>query len=316
MLARLFVPAMRCTRQVSTSRVAPRMSDQFVMQLRLPGRTTGSLSTGVVPYANDPMVPSCKYFKPRGLDSVHGLRFMLQNEHNYRVSTKGFTLVASPWNEDEHPRDHNGLRIRDYRVACMATKKGYSKKAYHRWRAMRLLRTAASLILPDKGLKRCDYLLIARAPMRFMDRDGLFLDVEHAIVTAETRTKAMWARNGRRQRLRVPDDLIGKEVQQHRAARSKQKEAGTQQRPKILRTTAAEATTGHERPHPQQCVRAAIQEEPPNVRQQEAHDAAKPRRDSHQSSADIDVRSRMESLELSVGANTTPYYEDGGRQHL
>ncbi|KAJ2336841.1 hypothetical protein GGI00_000601 [Coemansia sp. RSA 2681] len=225
------------------------MSDKFVMQLRLPGRTTGSLSTGVVPYANDPMIPSSKYFKPRGLDSVHGLRFMLQNERNYRASTKGFTLVASAWNEDEHPRDHNGLRIRDYRVACMATKKGYSKKAYHRWRAMRLLRTAASLILPDKGMKRCDYLLMARAPMRFMDRDALFLDVENAIIAAETRIRAAWARTGRSSRSRVPDDLTGKTVRQHRSAKSK-KEASAQQRPKILRATAAEAEAiGHERQH-------------------------------------------------------------------
>ncbi|KAJ2894139.1 hypothetical protein GGI21_002606 [Coemansia aciculifera] len=206
------------------------------MQLRLPGRTTGALSTGVVPYANDPMIASNKYFKPRGLDSVHGLRFMLQNEHNYRASTAGFTLVASAWNDDEHPRDHNGLRIRDYRVACMATKKGYSKKAYHRWRAMRLLRTAASLILPDKGMKRCDYLFIARAPMRFMNRDALFLDVESAIVAAETRIRAMWARHGRRCRPRVPDDLIGRAEQPHRQRSSKKTQS--ENRPKILNDTA------------------------------------------------------------------------------
>ncbi|KAJ2336842.1 hypothetical protein GGH95_002238 [Coemansia sp. RSA 1836] len=57
---------------------------------------------------------------------------------------------------------------------------------------------------------------------------------------------------------------------------------------------------------PQQCVRAAIRAEPPDVRQQEALEVAKPRRDSHQaplalgqSDAGVAVRSRMASLELS-----------------
>ncbi|KAJ2698829.1 hypothetical protein H4218_003024 [Coemansia sp. IMI 209128] len=232
MLARLLVPFTRYVRLLSTSRFPQHVSEQFVMQLRLPGRTTGTLSTGVVPYANDPMIPSSKYFKPRGLDSTHGLRFML-GSNNLRSTTQGFTLIASPWNEDEHPRDHNGLRIRDYRVACMATKKGYSKKAYHRWRAMRLLRTAAMLILPDKGLKRCDYVLVARAPMRFMDRDQLFLDVEQAFVDMEARIRAGWARNGRRLRPRVPEDLIGKDLTQQSPTKSKEKPT------KILQTTSS-----------------------------------------------------------------------------
>ncbi|KAJ2387983.1 hypothetical protein GGI05_003919, partial [Coemansia sp. RSA 2603] len=61
----------------------------------------------------------------------------------------------------------------------------YSKKAYHRWRANRLLRTAASLILPDKGLKRCDYLFVANAEMRFMERDEVFSYVEQALLEVQ-----------------------------------------------------------------------------------------------------------------------------------
>ncbi|KAJ2479903.1 hypothetical protein EV174_003879, partial [Coemansia sp. RSA 2320] len=161
------------------------------------------------------------YFKPAGLDSDRGLRFMQTSELVTRVSMPGFLLAASPWNEDEHPRDHNGLRIRDYRVACVASKKKYSKKAFHRWRATRLLRTAAALVLPDKGLKRCDYLLVARPAMRVMDRDALFLMVEQAIVQAESRIAAAWTRTGRRHRPRVPDELSAAELSHPSAQKPK-----------------------------------------------------------------------------------------------
>ncbi|KAJ1960133.1 hypothetical protein GGI12_003966 [Dipsacomyces acuminosporus] len=171
------------------------------MQFRLPGRTTGVLSSGVVPYPNDPMIPKGKFFKPKGLDQNEGVPFMMTSKANtYKIDTRPFMMIASPWNVDEHPRDHNGLRIRDYRVSCIATKKHYSKKAYHRWRAIRLLRTAASLVLPDKGLKRCDYLLFAHPEMRKMDRDELFLAVDKAIVDMEAVVKRDWEAHGRKKR--------------------------------------------------------------------------------------------------------------------
>ncbi|KAJ1721513.1 hypothetical protein LPJ53_003973 [Coemansia erecta] len=157
------------------------------MQFRLPGRTNSALSSGVVPLPNDPMLPRGKYFKPKGIPQPGPMTLMLcgRPPNVYDVSNKAFRLLASPWGTDEHPRDHNGLRIRDYRVGCMSSKKKYSKKAYHRWRANRLLRTAATLILPDKGMKRCDYLFIANAEMRFMERDEVFICVEQALLEAQ-----------------------------------------------------------------------------------------------------------------------------------
>lgn len=134
------------------------------------------------------MIPKDKYFKPKGLDGTAMIPFMFSKHYKkHTIDTDAFRLIASPWGPQEHPRDHNGLRYRDYRVACMATKKGYSKKAYHRWRAMRILRTAAMYVLPDKGCKRCDYLFLARAPMRFMDRDLVFLKIEKALVQMESK---------------------------------------------------------------------------------------------------------------------------------
>ncbi|KAJ2848144.1 hypothetical protein J3B02_004012 [Coemansia erecta] len=173
-----------CTRSLSSTSIHHRISDRFKMQFRLPGRTTSVLSAGVVPTPNDPMIPRGKYFKPRGIPQGAAMTMMLAGRapNVYEISTRAFRLLASPWAPDEYPRDYNGLRIRDYRVACLATKKKYSKKVYHRWRAARILRTAASLVLPDKGLKRCDYLFYAKADMRLMHRDELFLLVEQALV--------------------------------------------------------------------------------------------------------------------------------------
>ncbi|KAJ1949812.1 hypothetical protein EC988_004617 [Linderina pennispora] len=170
------------------------------MQFALPGRTTGVLSSGVVPYANDPMIPASKYFKPKGLDREVMFPFMLTN-HQYvtKQSACGFMLYASPWNADEHPRDHNGLRFRDYRVACMVTKKNF-KKVYPRWRIARLLRTAAMMVLPDKGMKRCDYLFFAHADLARMDRDQLFLEVDQAMVAVEKKILRQWQDSGRRRR--------------------------------------------------------------------------------------------------------------------
>ncbi|KAJ2669391.1 hypothetical protein GGI25_006162 [Coemansia spiralis] len=186
---------------------APRLSERFKIQFKLPGRTTGVLSSGVVPYPNDPMIPQGKYFKPKGLDKITEIPTMLKNKTLvYRLQTKGFMLIASPWNMDEHPRDHNGLRIRDYRVTAIASKKQYSKKAHPRWQIMRMIRTAAAMILPDKGMKRCDYLFIAFAEMRKMSRDEIFLMIEKAFVDVEAKIKRDWAKNGRRAR-RVSSDM-------------------------------------------------------------------------------------------------------------
>ncbi|KAJ1718093.1 hypothetical protein LPJ61_006866, partial [Coemansia biformis] len=163
---------------------AERVCERFTKQFRLPGRTTGVLSSGVMPYPNDPMVPQDRYFKPKGLEQGGAAMTLLlrRGPHAVRVQTPGFQLLARPWDADEHPRDHNGLRYRDYRVAIIASKKSYSKRAHLRWRIIRLLRTAASLVLPDKGQRRCDYLFFARPPLQKMDRDELFLAVEHALV--------------------------------------------------------------------------------------------------------------------------------------
>ncbi|KAI8323460.1 hypothetical protein GQ54DRAFT_111542 [Martensiomyces pterosporus] len=229
-----------------------RISDNFKMQFRLPGRTTGILSSGVVPYPNDPMVPKGKYFKPKGLDQNEGVPFMMTNRsHTYRIDVKPFLMIASPWNADEHPRDHNGLRFRDYRVACLATKKHYSKKAYHRWRAIRLLRTAASLVLPDKGLKRCDYLLFAHPEMRKMDRDELFLAVDKAIVDMEYAIKKDWSLHGRKQRplMYAGSGMANESTLDHKKAQQQQQQKSQSQpgsnakakKVKILRVKLDEA---------------------------------------------------------------------------
>ncbi|KAJ2806865.1 hypothetical protein H4R21_000695 [Coemansia helicoidea] len=165
-------------RAFATTAVSGRLCEQFVKQLRLPGRTTGALSAGVVAYPNDPMVPRGRYFKPKGMP--HGT--VGPGPSTLRVRTGEFQLLARPWGADEHPRDHNGLRFRDYRVSIIATKKGYSKRAHLRWRIVRLLRTAAALVLPDKGQRRCDYVFHAYQPLQRMDRDELFLAVERALV--------------------------------------------------------------------------------------------------------------------------------------
>ncbi|KAJ1766981.1 hypothetical protein IW140_004818 [Coemansia sp. RSA 1813] len=167
----------------------------------MPGRTTGVLSSGVVPYPNDPMIPRDKYFKPRGLEKAKDLARILFNKTTaYKVYTDGFMLVASPWNTDEHPRDHNGLRLRHYRVAAIASKKSYSKKAYPRWQAMRTLRLAAALVLPDKGLKRCDYVFVALEKMRRMSRDQIYLLVDKALVDMERKIERNWTNSGRGKR--------------------------------------------------------------------------------------------------------------------
>ncbi|KAJ2308275.1 hypothetical protein IWW55_000539, partial [Coemansia sp. RSA 2706] len=165
----------------SSSAAAPR---QLSISTRLPGRTNSSLSAGVVPYANDPMIPRDKYFKPRGLERTsHLLPLMTVGRHPfvYRHHTTHFTLSASPWNPNEHPRDYNGLRIRDYRVAIIAGKKHY-KRAHRRWRVTRLVRMAVAQILPDKGLKRCDYVFVLKPDLLEMDRDELFMAVEGALL--------------------------------------------------------------------------------------------------------------------------------------
>ncbi|KAJ2507309.1 hypothetical protein GGI11_006397 [Coemansia sp. RSA 2049] len=181
--------------------LAYRLSDNFKIQFKLPGRTTGVLSSGVVPYPNDPMLPREKYFKPKGLDKSDGLsRILFRRTTVYRLRTDMFTLLASPWNTDEYPRDYNGLRFRDYRVAAIASKKQYSKKAYPRWRAMRALRLAAALVLPDKGLKRCDYIFVALEKMRFASRDHVYYSVEKALVSMEHKIVKDWETNGRGRR--------------------------------------------------------------------------------------------------------------------
>ncbi|KAJ2714535.1 hypothetical protein H4R19_001672, partial [Coemansia spiralis] len=171
-------------RPFATTAGRHRICEQLVKQFRLPGRTTGVLSAGVVPYPNDPMIPRGRYFKPKGLprgeaDMAGVLR---PGPSTFRVRSTGFQLAARPWGADEHPRDHNGLRFRDYRVAIVASKKSYSKRAHLRWRIVRLLRTAAALVLPDKGQRRCDYVFHAYPPLQTMDRDELFLAVERALV--------------------------------------------------------------------------------------------------------------------------------------
>ncbi|KAJ2157200.1 hypothetical protein GGF46_004678 [Coemansia sp. RSA 552] len=177
-----------------------RVSDQYVKQFRLPGRTNSALSTGVVPYPNDPMLPRGKYFKPRGLDQESKIMMQMlgQNPQVFKYNVRGLMLCAYPWGRGEHPRDYNGLRIRDYRVAVVATKKSYDKKAHPRWRITRLLRTAASLVLPDKGLRRCDYLLYAHAELQQMTRDEIFLQVERAVVSIEAKIWRSWAATGQK----------------------------------------------------------------------------------------------------------------------
>ncbi|KAJ2401370.1 hypothetical protein GGI23_001444 [Coemansia sp. RSA 2559] len=188
-------------RWVATTAPACRLSEKFKIQFRLPGRTTGVLSAGVVPYPNDPMIPRGKYFKPKGLEKTKDLALLLSNKTKvHKVHTKAFILVASPWNIDEHPRDHNGLRFRDYRVAAIASKKRYSKKAYPRWQAMRTLRLAAALVLPDKGLKRCDYVFVALEKMREMSRDQIYGLVEKALVDVERKIAREWVTKGRGKR--------------------------------------------------------------------------------------------------------------------
>ncbi|KAJ2627354.1 hypothetical protein IW137_005668, partial [Coemansia sp. RSA 1287] len=103
---------------------------------------------------------------------------------------------------DEHPRDYNGLRIRDYRVSIIAGKKHY-KTAHKRWRVTRLLRTAASLVLADKGLKRCDYMFQVRGGVLEMDRDELFLEVERALVAVRQSVRE----RGRRRRPVEPEKM-------------------------------------------------------------------------------------------------------------
>ncbi|KAJ1852426.1 hypothetical protein GGH12_005461 [Coemansia sp. RSA 1822] len=178
----------RFVRLFTTTAQRHRVSDEFVKQFRLPGRTNSVLSTGVEPYSNDPMVPHDRYFKPRGLErsgSVLPL-FLRRHPSTCKYDTSAFALMASPWNVNEHPRDYNGLRIRDYRVSIIAGKKHY-KTAHKRWRVTRLIRTAASLVLPDKGLKRCDYMFQVRGGVLEMDRDELFLEVEQALVAVKQR---------------------------------------------------------------------------------------------------------------------------------
>ncbi|KAJ2781646.1 hypothetical protein H4R18_002748 [Coemansia javaensis] len=184
--------AARQVRAFATTAAGQRVCETFTKQFRLPGRTTGALSTGVEPHPNDPMVPRGRYFKPKGLErGSPALMLLLRGGGGgsgggavHRVRTAGFQLAASAWDAGEHPRDHNGLRIRDYRVGIIASKKACSKRAHVRWRVTRLLRTAAALVLPDKGLRRCDYLFQAYAPLEKMDRDELFLAVERALVDA------------------------------------------------------------------------------------------------------------------------------------
>ncbi|KAJ2077032.1 hypothetical protein H4R24_005365 [Coemansia sp. RSA 988] len=199
-------------RLLSTTACAMRISDQFLMQFPLPGRTCSVLSSGVVPYPNDPMIPKSRYFKPKGLSKLGSIMPLMLGKHPfvYKVNSPGFMLCACPWNIDEHPRDHNGLRFRDFRVSLMVTKKRYDKRAHERWRMTRLLRTAASLILPDKGLKRCDYLFFARAPLLKMDRDKIFLDVEEALLAIEQKIRRDWRSKDPRKRKRRPEAPVAK----------------------------------------------------------------------------------------------------------
>ncbi|KAJ2344036.1 hypothetical protein IWW50_006260 [Coemansia erecta] len=182
----------RASRHFTTTAFNKRVSDEFVKQFRLPGRTNSVLSSGVVPYSNDPMVPRDKYFKPRGLARNGRVLALLRDRHPsvLKHNAPRFLLYMIPWSQTEHPRDHNGLRIRDYRVAIIAAKKHY-RTAHRRWRATRLVRTAAALVLPDKGATRCDYLFVLHAGVLDMDRDELFFSVEAALVDVERR-------NGRR----------------------------------------------------------------------------------------------------------------------
>ncbi|PIA14864.1 hypothetical protein COEREDRAFT_82464 [Coemansia reversa NRRL 1564] len=182
------------------------------MQFPLPGRTSSVLSSGVVAYPNDPMIPRGRYFKPKGLSKFGSIMPLMLGKHLfvYKHNSPGFMLCACPWNVDEHPRDHNGLRFRDFRVSLMVTKKRYDKRAHERWRMTRLLRTAASLILPDKGLKRCDYLFFARAPLLKMDRDKIFLEVEDALVSIEQKIRRDWGSKDVRKRKRRPEMAVSK----------------------------------------------------------------------------------------------------------
>ncbi|KAJ1900805.1 hypothetical protein LPJ66_001228 [Kickxella alabastrina] len=201
-------------RMFSTARPAQRISDRFKMQFRLPGRTTSVLSSGVAPTPNDPMLARSRYFKPKGLSQGTPIGLLLGSDHRrytYETSTPAFRLIASPWASNEHPRDHNALRLRDYRVTCMATKKQYSKKAYHRWRAVRVLRTAAAMVLPDKGLRRCDYVFVASAKMRTMQRDDVWRDVERALAAVRRRIEREWM-SGRR----VERPLLGAAIEMPR----------------------------------------------------------------------------------------------------
>ncbi|KAI7820911.1 hypothetical protein BX661DRAFT_188783, partial [Kickxella alabastrina] len=185
---------------------AQRISDRFKMQFRLPGRTTSVLSSGVAPTPNDPMLARSRYFKPKGLSQGAPIGLLLGSDHRrytYETSTPAFRLIASPWASNEHPRDHNALRLRDYRVTCMATKKQYSKKAYHRWRAVRVLRTAAAMVLPDKG---CGGATTAK--MRTMQRDDVWRDVERALAAVRRRIEREWM-SGRR----VERPLLGATVE-------------------------------------------------------------------------------------------------------
>ncbi|KAJ2648661.1 hypothetical protein IWW40_003725 [Coemansia sp. RSA 1250] len=197
----------RSTRRFSTTTGARHVSDQFVRQMETPGPTSSTLSSGVVPYFNDPMIPRGKYFKPRGIERSDPLLMLMLGRHPcvFKHHKEKFTLSACPWNVDEYPRDYNGLRIRDYRVAILASKKHY-KSAHKRWRITRLVRTAAMLILPDKGLKRCDYLFHLHEGLLEMDRDELFLEVEDALVDVERRIYRRWNRDGRQKR---PVSAIG-----------------------------------------------------------------------------------------------------------
>ncbi|KAJ2134832.1 hypothetical protein IW139_001849 [Coemansia sp. RSA 353] len=194
----------RLVRLFTTTATQRRVSDEFVKQFRLPGRTNSVLSTGVVPYSNDPMVPRDPYFKPRGLERSGPVLSLILRRHpsTLKHNASVFTLVASPWNSDEHPRDYNGLRIRDYRVSIIAGKKHY-KTAHKRWRVTRLLRTAACLVLADKGLKRCDYMFQVRGGVLEMDRDELFLEVERALVAVRQSV----GERGRRRRPVEPEKM-------------------------------------------------------------------------------------------------------------
>ncbi|KAJ2451343.1 hypothetical protein EV183_003671 [Coemansia sp. RSA 2336] len=198
------------TRGFSTTAQTKHVSDQFVRQLDTPGPTSSTLSSGVVPYFNDPMIPRGKYFKPRGIERSDPLLMLMLGRHPcvFKHHDKSFTLSACPWNVDEYPRDYNGLRIRDYRVAILASKKHY-KSAHKRWRVTRLVRTAAMLVLPDKGLKRCDYLFHVHEGLLQADRDELFLDVERALVDVERRIYGRWNREGRQKR---PVSVVGAEA--------------------------------------------------------------------------------------------------------